>query len=75
MAQELGVEKAHVNLAGERVAVAHCVTSICRLGPGACKIVHHHADVSAVMLDVLARLKAIGSRFVWPAIRSARTWF
>ncbi len=58
VAYELGVEKGHAKLGGERVAMEHRVTNIYRREAGDWKIVHHHTDVSAAMLDVVGRLEA-----------------
>ena len=57
LAYELGVERGHATLAGERVSVEQRVTNIYRRQAGAWKMVHHHADLSPAMLDLLKRLK------------------
>ena len=56
LAYELGVERGKLTLAGQPVSIEHRVTNIYRRESGAWKIVHHHADVSPAMLDVVARL-------------------
>jgi ketosteroid isomerase-like protein len=56
VAYELGVEQAQFRLAGKQVTVKHRVTNIYRRETGAWKIVHHHADVSQAMVDVLSGL-------------------
>lgn len=56
MAYEVGVEEGQLTLAGEQIAVNHRVTNIYRREDGEWKIVHHHADISPAMLDVLSRL-------------------
>ena len=60
MAYELGVEKGQFKLAGESVSIESRVTNIYRRDGGDWKIVHHHTDVSAAMLDVLERVKGQG---------------
>jgi len=57
-AYELGVERGQITLAGQQVAIDHRVTNIYRREGGAWKIVHHHTDLAAAMLEVLNRLKA-----------------
>ena len=58
MAYELGVERGHATLAGERVEIDDRVTNIYRRESGTWKIVHHHTDIAPAMLDLLNRLKA-----------------
>lgn len=60
-AYEVGYERGHGTLAGERVAIDHRVTNIYRLENGAWKVVHHHTDLSPAMMELLARLQARGS--------------
>jgi ketosteroid isomerase-like protein len=57
MAYELGVERGHISLAGEKVAIDQRVTNVYRRESGAWKIVHHHSDMSPAMLELLGRLK------------------
>ena len=57
MAYETGIERGHATLAGEEVTIEQRVTNIYRRAGGAWKIVHHHADPSSAMLDLLARLQ------------------
>ena len=56
MAYELGVERGHISLAGEKVAIDQRVTNVYRKESGAWKIVHHHSDTSPAMLELLGRL-------------------
>ena len=56
MAYELGIEHGQFKLAGHQVSLEHRVTNIYRREAGAWKLVHHHADTSPAMLDVLNRL-------------------
>lgn len=56
MAYELGVEHGQFKMAGHLVTLEHRVTNIYRREAGAWKIVHHHTDTSAAMLEVLSRL-------------------
>lgn len=58
LAYELGVEFGQFKMAGQPVGLEHRVTNIYRREAGAWKLVHHHTDISAPMLDVLARLQA-----------------
>ena len=55
---EIGAERGYGILAGERVALDHRVTNVYRRENGAWKIVHHHADLSPAMIELLARLQA-----------------
>ena len=56
MAWEAGIEHGQFKLAGQQVSIEHRVTNIYQREAGAWKVVHHHADTSAAMLDVLSRL-------------------
>jgi ketosteroid isomerase-like protein len=58
LAYELGFERGHAKFAGQQVSLDHRVTNIYRQEAGSWKIVHHHTDISAAMLDVLNRLQA-----------------
>jgi ketosteroid isomerase-like protein len=58
MAYEVGTEQGQFTLAGEQVSIEQRVTNIYRREAGGWKIVHHHADVSPAMLDILSRLQA-----------------
>ena len=57
-AYEVGYERGHGTLAGERVAIDQRVTNIYRRENGAWKVVHHHTDLSPAMMELLARLQA-----------------
>jgi len=57
-AYEVGVEAGFLVLAGEKVRIDQRVTNVYRRERGAWKIVHHHADLSPAMIDVLGRLSA-----------------
>jgi ketosteroid isomerase-like protein len=57
LAYELGYERGAATFAGQQVSLDHRVTNIYRREAGHWKIVHHHADVSPAMLDVLNRLQ------------------
>lgn len=59
-AVEVGIERGHGTLAGERIAIEQRVTNVYRREKGAWKVVHHHTDLSPAMLDLLARLQAKG---------------
>lgn len=56
MACEAGIEHGQLRLAGQQVSIGHRVTNIYQREAGVWKIVHHHADTSPAMLDVLSRL-------------------
>ncbi len=57
MAYEVGVEQGHITLGGEKVALEHRVTNVYRREGGNWKIVHHRADLSPAMVDLLSRLQ------------------
>ena len=57
MAYEVGTEQGQFKLAGKQVTIEHRVTNIYRRIAGEWKIVHHHADISPSMLDVLGSLQ------------------
>jgi ketosteroid isomerase-like protein len=59
-AYEVGYERGHGTLAGERVDIDQRVTNIYRRENGAWKVVHHHTDLSPAMMELLARLQAKG---------------
>lgn len=61
LAYEVGIEEGEITLAGEHIAISHRVTNIYRREDGAWKMVHHHADPSPAMLDLLSRLQAAAS--------------
>ena len=61
MAYEVGIEHGQIKLAGQLVSIEHRVTNIYQREAGAWKIVHHHTDTSAAMLDILSRLQAPAS--------------
>ncbi len=58
VAYELGVEQGHATFAGQRATFNDRVTNIYRREAGAWKIVHHHTDISAAMVEILTRLQA-----------------
>lgn len=58
MAYEVGTEQGQFTMAGEQVAINQRVTNIYRRENGTWKIVHHHADLSPAMLEILGRLQA-----------------
>ena len=57
VAYEMGIEHGQLKLSGHQVTIEHRVTNIYQREAGAWKIVHHHADISPAMLDVLSRLQ------------------
>jgi ketosteroid isomerase-like protein len=58
LAYETGTERGRLEVAGEQVTIDQRVTNIYRREPDGWKIVHHHADLSPAMLDILERLQA-----------------
>jgi len=52
---EVGVEQGQFELAGQLLDIEARVTNIYRREADGWKIVHHHTDVSSVMLDALNR--------------------
>ncbi len=57
VAYEIGTETGGFKLAGNDVKIGQRVTNIYHLKDGQWKIIHHHADLSPAMLDVLSKLK------------------
>ena len=57
MAYETGSERGQACFAGQQVTLYHRVTNIYRREADSWKIVHHHTDISSVMLDVLKRIQ------------------
>ena len=57
LAYELGYERGQAKFSGQQVTLDHRVTNIYCREAGSWKVVHHHADVSPAMLDVLNRLQ------------------
>ena len=55
---EIGVERGHATFGGHRVTLDHRVTNVYQREAGGWRIVHHHTDVSAPMVDVVRRLQA-----------------
>ncbi|MGC1404152.1 MAG: nuclear transport factor 2 family protein [Thermodesulfobacteriota bacterium] len=58
MAYEVGTEQGQVKLGGRQASMEHRVTNIYRREAGRWKVVHHHADISPAMMDILGHLKA-----------------
>ena len=57
IAYELGVERGQATLAGQEIRIESRVTNIYRREQDGWKVVHHHADLSAAMVDLLNRLQ------------------
>lgn len=57
IAFEVGTEQGQVKLDRKQVSIQHRVTNIYRREAGAWKAVHHHADISPAMVDVVLRLE------------------
>jgi ketosteroid isomerase-like protein len=62
VAYEVGVERGQLALAGQQVTIEHRVTNIYQREAGMWKIIHHHTDTSAAMLDVLSGLQVVSGR-------------
>ena len=60
-AYELGVERGSCKLGGHPVLIDSRVTNIYRQESGEWKMVHHHSDVSATMVEVMEQLMAKAS--------------
>ncbi len=57
VAYEIGTETGGFKLAGNEVKIGQRVTNIYHLEDGRWKLIHHHADISPAMLDVLSKLQ------------------
>jgi ketosteroid isomerase-like protein len=57
VAYEIGTETGKFKLAGNEIIIGQRVTNIYQLKDGQWKMIHHHADISPAMLDVLSKLK------------------
>jgi ketosteroid isomerase-like protein len=56
-AYEIGTETGEFKLAGNDVKIGQRVTNIYQLKDGQWKMIHHHADISTAMMDVLKKLQ------------------
>jgi ketosteroid isomerase-like protein len=56
VACEVGVEHGQFKLAGQQVTIEHRVTNLYQREGGTWKMVHHHADTSPAMMDVVSGL-------------------
>ena len=57
VAYEIGTETGGFKLAGNEVKIGQRVTNIYQLKDGQWKIIHHHADTSPAMIDILSKFK------------------
>lgn len=58
VAREVGVERGYIVMGGERVEVDGRVTNIYQRGDDGWVMVHHHADPSPAMIDVVQKMRA-----------------
>jgi ketosteroid isomerase-like protein len=58
MAYQIGTEAGKAKFGGHSISVDQRVTNIYRREAGEWKIVHHHADLSPAMVDLLVRLQS-----------------
>ncbi|HLN72949.1 MAG: YybH family protein [Methylococcaceae bacterium] len=59
MACEIGLESAGFSIAGEKVTDEVRVTNLYQKEGGRWKIIHHHADLSPAMVEVLHKLQNV----------------
>ena len=59
VAYEIGIEQGQFKLGGQQITIQQRVTNIYRRESKEWKIVHHHADISPSMLDVIGHTKTI----------------
>lgn len=55
-AYEIGVEKGNMTVAGQSVTINQRVTNIYQRQPDGWKLVHHHADISPEMVEIVKQL-------------------
>ncbi len=58
MAYETGIEQGQGAMAGEQIAIDQRVTNVYMREDGAWKIVHHHADISPAIMEVMSHANA-----------------
>jgi ketosteroid isomerase-like protein len=58
LAYEVGTERGQATMAGQSLTLDHRVTNVYRREAGGWKIVHHHADISPEMQELLRRLQS-----------------
>ena len=58
LAFEVGTERGQGTMAGQTLTFDHRVTNVYRREAGGWKIVHHHADISPEMQELLSRLQS-----------------
>jgi ketosteroid isomerase-like protein len=57
VAYEVGIEYGQLKLAGQKCSIEHRVTNIYHKQGGVWKMIHHHADTSPAMLEILSHLQ------------------
>jgi ketosteroid isomerase-like protein len=58
VAYEVGVERGELTMGSHQANIDHRVTNLYQREAGTWKLIHHHADTSPAMLEVLSRLQA-----------------
>ncbi len=56
VAYEIGVEKGSFTMAGKTVGIEQRVTNIYQRQGGGWKVIHHHADISPEMIEIVKQL-------------------
>ncbi len=56
MAYEIGTESGSFTMAGQAVSIDQRVTNIYQRIDGSWKVVHHHADLSPAMIEIVSKL-------------------
>jgi ketosteroid isomerase-like protein len=59
VAYELGTEYGEFKLAGQKCTIEHRVTNIYHKQGGMWKMIHHHADNSPAMIEIISQLQPV----------------
>jgi ketosteroid isomerase-like protein len=57
VAYEVGSEEGEIKISGKRVKIDQRVTNIYQKEGGSWKLVHHHADISPAMVEIISSLQ------------------